>query len=650
MGWTLRRPSDRQNPTLPGGVYFKYITAGIGVFWWWNGSRVCFIVFISDGGRYGMDSIIELVYKGAVIPPADYKFHPGTLCKQIEPHDISGVDIWDDSLTIVDENFEVDEAVRFHARDGLLPTPLTDKKKYFIVESNKGNVKVSETQGGLVIDLQDAGSGTLKIWRANAGFDDPIQGLPTYCPQVDTTFSGIALADGMLPAAYNAAEEPDWGEFRINGIGRKLMDYDDVGDEAGLATGRTLGNPALCLADTLLVEYKKPKSRIDWETLFELRQAAPVQVWERTDTSQKGAGAIGSYYNYPGGSIPPNIPSSGTFALNRRDATLNYDWGATRPHDLITGSFFAVWKFFLKPKYSETYTLTIEHDDGARLYVNNVLKINQWTVATGTHTCTVNLTADELAECRLEMFDAGGSAKIKMSWQSASQPLEIIPQEAIYEGDAEIDRYIISTAFATPTEASVVFEKIMNRCPGWDWTEINGKIVFLSPNRSIVYQFLFDAEDDDVKATFLDKTFEKRKTSRRARRNFALYSLRNERLYGFPEEFVEENRPHLRELGGGMPTNDAPADLMVMPRGQAQRIADLDFKLTTDVTHTLSLSAQKPSGVATKNQLVRVRNWVKGDKRIEDAVCLVDAVTRQGNNFDFEFIPIIEPFYTDEEV
>lgn len=89
---------------------------------------------------------------------------------------------------------------------------------------------------------------------------------------------------------------------------------------------------------------------------------------------------------------------------------------------------------------------------------------------------------------------------------------------------------------------------------------------------------------------------------------------------------------------------------MVMPRGQAQRVADMDFKLTTDVAHALSMSAQKPSGVATKSQLVRVRNWVKGDRRIEDSVCLVDSVNRQGNRLDFEFIPIVEPLYADEEV
>lgn len=649
MGWVLRRPSDKTNPTLPGGVYYKYITAGIGVFWWHDGLRVRFLVFISDGGRYGMDSVIELVYKGAVIPPTDYKFHPGTLCKQIEPVEISAVNDSTNVITSANHPFQNDNQVRFHARGGSLPAPLTDQRKYFVVNKAKNTFKVSLTSGGAAIDLTSEGSGALTVWKANAGFDDPVQGLPEYCPQTATTFSGICYVEGKLPSAYTDNEEPDWDAFRIVGIGRKLMDYDDVGDELGLATGRMLGNPALCAADALIVEYKKPLSRIDWETLYMLRESAPTQVWQRGDTSQKGAGAIGAYYNYAGG-FEPDVETDGTLAVNRCDAAINFNWGSGTPHDLITGNFIAVWKFFLKPKYTENYTLSVEHDDGVRLYVDGASVIDNWTIGADTTGGTVNLVAGELVECRLEMFETGGNAKCKLMWESDSQPAQIVPQEALYDGDLEIDRYIISMAFAAPTEASAVFEKILNRCPGWDWTERNGRIVFLAPDRPIVYEFVFDAEDDDVKATFLDKTFEKKRKNRRDRRNLALYSYRNELLYGFPEEFVEKNRPRLRELGGGVPNNDAPADLMVMPRGQAQRIADMDFKLTTDVAYQISLSSQKSSGVATKNSFARVRNWVKGDKRIEDAVCLIESVNRQGNKLDFEFIPIVEPFYTDEGV
>jgi hypothetical protein len=635
---------------LPGGVYYKYITAGIGVFWWWTGARVRFLLFISDGGRYGMDSVIELVYKGAVIPPADYKFHPGTLTKQIEPVVISAVDASTNVITSADHPFFSDDPVRLHSRGGILPAPLTDAVKYFVVSRTRNTFKVAETPSGTAIDLTTAGTGTLTVWRADAGFDDPVQGLPQYCPQTNTTFSGICYVEGELPAVYSTAEEPEWSEFRIRGIGRKLMDYDAAGGELGLATGRMLGNPALCAADALIVEYKKPLSRIDFASLFQLRQSAPVQVWQRRDTSQKGTGAIAAYYNYPGGASAPNVATDGTLAFTRRDATIDHNWAASNPMDLITGNFFVVWKFFLKAKYTQTYTFTLEHDDGARLFVGAVAVINNWTVGSTTDTGTIALTAGALVECRVEVFEGGGDAKCKLSWQSASQPFEIVPQEAMFDGDLEIDRYIISIAFAVPTEAAVVFEKILNRCPGWDWTEGNGKIIFLPPGREIVYDFVFDASDDDAAATFLDKTFEKKRKNRRERRNFALYSFRNEILYGYPEEFVEENRPRLRELGGGMPNNDAPADLMVMPRGQAQRVADMDFKLTTDVSHAVSLVAQKPAGVVTKNSLARVRNWVKGDKRIEDAVCLVESVNRQGNRLDFEFIPIVEPFYTDEEV
>jgi hypothetical protein len=88
---------------------------------------------------------------------------------------------------------------------------------------------------------------------------------------------------------------------------------------------------------------------------------------------------------------------------------------------------------------------------------------------------------------------------------------------------------------------------------------------------------------------------------------------------------------------------------MVMTKSLAQRIADLDFVMTSDPVNDLSLSSQKPSGVVTKNTLVHVRNWVKGDLRVEDSTCLVTAVNRQGTKLDFTLLPIATPFYRGDE-
>ncbi len=222
-----------------------------------------------------------------------------------------------------------------------------------------------------------------------------------------------------------------------------------------------------------------------------------------------------------------------------------------------------------------------------------------------------------------------------------------MPVQALYEPSTTVNRYQYSGAAAAPIEAADYHEQIMKRCPGWDWTDANGLITYLPPDRAVAYEFVFDAEDDDVSGTFFEKSFQKSRRPRRDRKNFVLYSFRNQLLSYFPEEFVEENRPRLRELQGGAPNNDAPGDLLVMTRSLAQRIADSDMKTNFDPASDLSLDAGKAAGVVKKRMLVRVRNIVRGDKRIEDSYCLVNSVERKGNRIHFEMTPVENPFYTD---
>src|SRR4051812_42507623 len=99
MGFVVRTSSDRVNPTLPGGNYGPYITAGRGAYYRYSAgeSRMYFVLFISDGGRYGLDSISDFSYNGA--PVGDYNFHRGKYTKQIDPKIISSVNTGTDVIT-----------------------------------------------------------------------------------------------------------------------------------------------------------------------------------------------------------------------------------------------------------------------------------------------------------------------------------------------------------------------------------------------------------------------------------------------------------------------------------------------------------------------------------------------------------------------
>jgi len=83
-----------------------------------------------------------------------------------------------------------------------------------------------------------------------------------------------------------------------------------------------------------------------------------------------GLGLTGNYYN--------NRWLQGSAVLSRVDQLINFNWGT----DLITptaNNYVSVsWTGFVKADFAQNYTFTVNVDDGCRLYVNNILIIDQW--------------------------------------------------------------------------------------------------------------------------------------------------------------------------------------------------------------------------------------------------------------------------------
>jgi hypothetical protein len=138
-----------------------------------------------------------------------------------------------------------------------------------------------------------------------------------------------------------------------------------------------------------------------------------------------GTGLKGDYYD--------NMDFT-AFTLIRTDATVNFDWGTGSPDPSIgADSFSARWTGEVKPLYSETYTFKTNSDDGVRLWVNSQQIINNWTDHGPTiDSGNIALSAGVKYDIRLEFYESGGGAVIQLSWLSASQTEEIIPQTQLY--------------------------------------------------------------------------------------------------------------------------------------------------------------------------------------------------------------------------
>lgn len=139
-----------------------------------------------------------------------------------------------------------------------------------------------------------------------------------------------------------------------------------------------------------------------------------------------GTGLTGSYFS--------NKSLTGTPAMARTDPIINFtNWGPAPPITGVASNYSVRWTGFVVPLYSETYTFTTISDDGVRLLINNQIVVNNWTDhSVMSNPGSITLTAGQHYAITLEYYQAGGDAVIELSWQSARQAQQIVPQVQLF--------------------------------------------------------------------------------------------------------------------------------------------------------------------------------------------------------------------------
>lgn len=140
--------------------------------------------------------------------------------------------------------------------------------------------------------------------------------------------------------------------------------------------------------------------------------------------SGTGSGLSATYYN------GMNFQ---TAALNRTDATVNFDWGFASPGAGVTADLFTVrWKGQVQPKFSGEYTFYVTSNNGRRLWVNNKLIIDGWVDDTSEYRGKINLVAGQKYDIKLEYFENNSAANCKLEWSNFLQFREVIAKEQFY--------------------------------------------------------------------------------------------------------------------------------------------------------------------------------------------------------------------------
>ncbi|MCX6028459.1 MAG: PA14 domain-containing protein [Chloroflexi bacterium] len=133
-------------------------------------------------------------------------------------------------------------------------------------------------------------------------------------------------------------------------------------------------------------------------------------VWEQQFYWEPVTGWWGEYFN--------NETLSGAPVLVRNDSAINFDWGYDSPGSGVNADGFSVrWTRTISFDQG-TYTFFVTHDDGARLWVDDILVLDQWNTCCRTDTAQVSLTAG-MHSIRMEMFDHSGVGIARLTWQGA---------------------------------------------------------------------------------------------------------------------------------------------------------------------------------------------------------------------------------------
>ncbi len=116
-----------------------------------------------------------------------------------------------------------------------------------------------------------------------------------------------------------------------------------------------------------------------------------------------------------------NRDLQGNPALVRNDGYVDFNWGEGSPGPAIPVNGFSARWTRTRQFREGTFHFTITTDDGARLWVDNTLLIDEWHDGLGTYAADLYLTRGAHT-LRIEYYENVGGAMIQFDWTQAEAP------------------------------------------------------------------------------------------------------------------------------------------------------------------------------------------------------------------------------------
>ena len=193
---------------------------------------------------------------------------------------------------------------------------------------------------------------------------------------------------------------------------KKIAVIGPTADDLPVLLGNYNGTPSSYVTPLKGIQRKlAPASQVAYEQGCNLTEEGPIiRIVPATSLASGGASGLKAEYF-------ANRNLDGPPLITRIDQTVDSNWISTRVTGLGESNFSIRWTGKLTSSVSGRHTIEVAGDDGYRLWINGSRVIDHWsTHGTETRRTSVAMDAGRAYEIKLEYFQAGGDASVRLEW------------------------------------------------------------------------------------------------------------------------------------------------------------------------------------------------------------------------------------------
>lgn len=173
---------------------------------------------------------------------------------------------------------------------------------------------------------------------------------------------------------------------------------------------------------------------VQWDPIVDITTEASTQdgagIKRYFVSTEDGSGTTVGQETWDSGGLWGDYYDSDNFAdlaFSKLDPELSIDWGYWSPHDtLLSKDNFSVrWTGKLLAPQTDTYTLYITTDDGAKIWIDGKLIYDEWRLGHGKQVLQYMDAGQH--DIRIEFRDKVTTAKFEMDWSFGTQERQLIP-------------------------------------------------------------------------------------------------------------------------------------------------------------------------------------------------------------------------------